>query len=69
MVRKDGGGNVQHIVLCRGASLSVGDLQVRMKRDVDFIEIRFDGKTARVASGNHEDIQEILFEGARIECQ
>jgi len=58
-VRKDAFGQVQRIALCKGRSLTVGDLSVTLKGETDFIEIVFDKGRASVVAGSPDGIEEI----------
>jgi hypothetical protein len=66
MVRRDAAGEIKRIVLCRGNSVSIGDVVLKLKRDTDFVEVSFDEGRASVVSGQPEDVQEILAGGRNV---
>jgi hypothetical protein len=66
MVRRDAAGEIKRIVLCRGNSVSIGEVVLKLKRDTDFIEVSLDEGRASVVSGQPEDIQEILAGGRNV---
>ena len=39
LVRRDANGKVRRIVLCRGNAVSIGEVNVKLKRNTDFIEV------------------------------
>jgi len=66
VVRWDQSAKVQRIVLCKGSSLSVGDIVLKLKSDTDFIEVAFSRGRALVISGNREAVQAITIAGKDI---
>jgi hypothetical protein len=63
MVRWDDGGKVQRIALCKGRSLSVGDIVLNLKSDTDFIEVASSRGRARVVAGSRGAVQAITIAG------
>jgi hypothetical protein len=61
MVRFSKKGNVEKIVLCNGRSLSVKNINLRLKSRTDFIEIDFHKKQFSVISGKSGGIEKIIF--------
>jgi hypothetical protein len=57
---------VQRFVLCRGRSLSVGDVAVTLNGDAEFVEVAFDGDRASVVSHNPDAVAEILIGGKSV---
>jgi len=43
MVRLNAAGRVEQIILCRGNSVSIGDVALEMKRDIDFFDAKING--------------------------
>jgi hypothetical protein len=39
MVRTDAAGEVERVILCRGKAVSIGDAELTLKRDTDFIAV------------------------------
>ncbi len=64
MIRCDRAGKVIRIALCRGKSVTVGDVSVKLKTQADFVEVRFDDQQrATVVSGKPDQVQGILVGG------
>ena len=66
MVRRHADGNIMRMLVCRGSSVSIGEVTFKLKKDTQFIEVVFDHLRPHVVSGNPEDIQEILIKGKNI---
>jgi hypothetical protein len=66
VVRRGPGGEIERIILCRGDSVSVGGVVLKLKRDADFIEVSFDEGRALVVSGQPDDVQQILARGRNV---
>jgi len=63
MIRWDREGRPRRIALCRGTSITAGNLRLILKRAVEFLELRLDGSgAATVVSGNPGDIQEVVVQ-------
>ena len=56
VVRRDADGKVRRIALCRGNSVSIGDVDLKLKQDIDFLEVNINNGVISVVSGNPEDI-------------
>ena len=52
MVRLRADGSVERAVLSQGRYLGIGDVAVKLKAKVDFVEVSFDGGKAKVESGD-----------------
>jgi len=65
LVRFDRSGKLQRIVLCRGKFISVGDVVIKFKNEIEFVEVSFDEKGAKVVSSNPEDVQDIMIKGLK----
>jgi hypothetical protein len=63
--RRDPGGAVRRVALCRGRSLAVGDWTIRLSEPTEFLEIELSADGARVVGGDagaisvHQGTQEI----------
>ena len=60
-VRRAKSGEVKKIIICRGDYLSIKKVEIKLKKQTDFIEIDFDKKSFSVISGKPEDIQKIII--------
>jgi hypothetical protein len=65
MVRRMGG-EVQKIALCRGSLVVAGNVALRMKKRVDYVEIRLNQGRPILIAGNAGDIQSITVGGKNI---
>jgi len=65
-VRKSASGEVRTIALCRGKSLRVGRTTLVMKRQVDYIEVRFERGRAVVVGGQPEDVESVTVGGRSV---
>ncbi|MGB9625029.1 MAG: hypothetical protein ACPMAQ_09210, partial [Phycisphaerae bacterium] len=61
LLRRDAGGNVAGIALCRGSGIQAGDTCVRLKPGTEFVEIRLDGGKAAVIAGEPAAVEEIVI--------
>ena len=66
LVRTDAAGKVTRIALCRGRGVRSGDVELNLKQETDFIEVRLEGENAVVASGNRDSIREVTIGGQRV---
>lgn len=66
MIRRLNGGAIQKIVLCRGSVVVAGNVTIRMKKPVDFLELRFDKNRPILETGNANDIQSVLIAGKNV---
>ena len=58
-VRWDADGKIDQVVICRGQSISIDTINIKLKVKTDFIEIRFDDNQAEVVAGP-QDIVEFI---------
>lgn len=65
-IRKTREGAVERIVLCRGRSLSAGDVAIEMKGLVDHIEVRFEDGRPIIVKGNADAIEDIRIKGKSV---
>lgn len=63
IVRRSAVGKVERIALCRGTSVSVGEVVFTLKKQVEFVEVRFSDSRVSVVSGKTEDVKEIIVKG------
>jgi hypothetical protein len=54
---------LRRAALCRAASLHVGNVAVDLRREIDYLEVQFDGERAFVVSGPAEAVERILVDG------
>jgi hypothetical protein len=57
---------VRHLALGRGNSVTVGDVSLRLKRSVDFIEVSLVEGRATVVPGPPEDVEDVLVKGRSV---
>ena len=69
MVRSDRLGEVNHIALCRGKSLTFGSFEIVLTKDTGFIELVIDGGRAEVVAGSHAAIHTIKAKGKNIRVE
>jgi len=65
-VRVNPRGQVERIALCAGQVLRVGEVEIRLREPVPFIEIRFVCGKPEVASGDSAQIGEIRLRGKSV---
>jgi hypothetical protein len=65
-IRRDAAGEVRHLALGRGNSVTVGDVSLRLKRSVDFIEVSLVEGRATVVPGPPEDVEDVLVKGRSV---
>ena len=41
----------------------MGDVVIKFKNEIEFVEVSFDEKGAKVVSGSPEDVQDIMIKG------
>jgi len=67
LVRRDRTGKVTRIALCRGTSLTVGDVCLKLKTAADLVEVRFDdGQRASVVAGKPDGVEAITVQGRSV---
>ncbi|HSW46644.1 MAG TPA: hypothetical protein VLM89_13860, partial [Phycisphaerae bacterium] len=62
-VRLDSAGKVERIAMCRARSARIGDVEVKLRKFTDFIEIAFEGAKARVVGGDKDAVQDVTIGG------
>ncbi len=62
-VRRSKSGRVQHVALCRGKAISVGDVAVTLKGDSEFIEVAFHRGRAALTAGSPDVVEAITIAG------
>jgi len=63
LVRLDGAGKPERIALCRGRSVRVAGVELRLREAADYLEITLQGGRAAVAAGQGELIERLTVEG------
>lgn len=63
LIRRNASGDVTDIALCRGRSLRVGNLELRLKRPVDCLEMEITREGVSIQRGSPTDIQAITRGG------
>ena len=62
-IRLDKTGRVLRIALCRGRSVSVGGVTLKLRKKADFIEVSFDKGRAIIETGDAADVEKIMMDG------
>ncbi len=62
-----GPGGPERVVLCQGGGIEIGDLTLKTKQAVQFMEVVLEGSKARVLAGNRGDIESITRGSETIE--
>jgi hypothetical protein len=62
-IRRNASGAVERVALCRGRSVRIGAMEIRLKRAVEYIEIRFDSARAEIAAGEADAVEQIITGG------
>jgi hypothetical protein len=65
-VRLSAAGDVERIAFWRAEEVSVKDVTVRINTGATFVEIRFDRGVPSLASGNPQDVSEVLIGGGNV---
>jgi len=63
LIRKNATGEVARIALCQGRSVQVGDLELRLKRAADYLELRIEAGKATLVAGDPADIEALTRKG------
>ncbi|UCH36008.1 MAG: heparinase II/III family protein [Armatimonadota bacterium] len=66
VVRWDSAGTVERIIMCRGKSLRVGNVSLKLKGETDFVEVAFHDGGADIVAGDSRQIEEIQVKGTPI---
>jgi hypothetical protein len=64
--RRDAGGVVKRLALCRGRSVTVGGVALTLKPGTAFVEIAFEKGKASIVSGRPEDVAELRVRGRSV---
>jgi len=64
LVRTTADGGISHVAVCRGAMVKAGDIEIRLKKSADLVEIAFDKDgNASIVSGAASNVDAVLTNG------